>query len=437
MAVTGRGFESLPYILTEPADLNHIRTHLTSHYRLGNDIDMTGYGNFATIGALSPTGQRFSGSFDGNGFQIKGLKIRSTTTYTGLFGALTATATIKNLAIVDVDIESTQATTGVIAGVGLTNSTVENCYTSGSVNGTSRTGGLVGNMEGTIRNCFSFANITGTDEVYGLANIGAPASAGVHYSHFYGTVEGTSENVGAITGTRALVGDRTTYCFYDSDIAGLSNEVGTPLSSAEMKNPANFSTWSTSFWTLEEGKYPYLTTFGEPVFAAPPQKKTIKVSSHVDPIVSFLTKNRRMVVTTTSYTLPIAQDVHKKLLTSCTSIIDEITSSVILLKNAKIETHVVNSYLQELSIHSKTVAKAIRNVSSYIDPVASYVELVIPQRIGVPVYATVHFVVNPSMGQVEVNKSVIEILNNKTTADNLTGKSVISHEENRTNKEVI
>lgn len=440
MAVTGHGVAQSPYILTEPADFEFIRTRLSSHYRLGNDIDMSSYGNFTPIGNGITAAQRFTGVFNGNGFKIKNLKIRATAQFTGFITSIGANGIIENLALVNADVHSTQARTGSIVGIVISGGTLRNCYSSGEVASDSfDAGGVMGYTEGVVENCFSFCNVTSPNQTYGIGGIGSPLAARVNNCLFYGTLQSgaSTTQYGAITSQIASNQSRSNYCYYDSKVIGFNNTIGIPLTTAELQNGTPFPNWNVSIWTFKEGKYPYLTSLGEPVIAVPAQKQTITVASYTEPFESYLRKSKRKVVTSATFTLPITQDIHRKLLTSCTSIVDEIVSSVVILKNANIKTHTVRSALQEISGYSQSASKAVRGIGSYIDPVASYIVIRLPEKVYEPVYAIAHFVVNPSMVQMEFNKSQLEALNNKSTADNLTGESVISHVENRTNIEVI
>jgi hypothetical protein len=74
----GNGTVEDPYIVMTLSDLQNISGKLSSHYRLGNDIDasstqtMNGGLGFDPIGDHS---KPFTGSFDGGGFAIGGLSI--------------------------------------------------------------------------------------------------------------------------------------------------------------------------------------------------------------------------------------------------------------------------------------------------------------------------------------------------------------------------
>ena len=74
------------------AELDAVRRNLGGSFRLGADIDLSGFANWQPI-------KNFTGSFDGNGFTISGLSInRTTTSNIGLFGSIN-NANIRNLTV--------------------------------------------------------------------------------------------------------------------------------------------------------------------------------------------------------------------------------------------------------------------------------------------------------------------------------------------------
>jgi len=136
-------------------DLMAIRTDsttLSGKYILMNDITFTDANNvaFAPIGNI---GIPFTGIFDGNGFNITGLVINTSSSgnlYVGLFGA-TKGAQIHDLGVERSKISATSSTGAVFVGgiVGdATISTIQNCYSTGDISARAQTyanvGGIVG-----------------------------------------------------------------------------------------------------------------------------------------------------------------------------------------------------------------------------------------------------------------------------------------------------
>jgi len=109
----GLGTANWPYLIGSKTELNKVRNNRSAHYKLVADIEFTA-SDFASGGSFYNSGKdwtpigdsstKFTGSFDGNGHTIKGLKqnisTSSNSTYGGLFG-YTSGATIKNLAVTD------------------------------------------------------------------------------------------------------------------------------------------------------------------------------------------------------------------------------------------------------------------------------------------------------------------------------------------------
>ena len=126
---------------------------------LDNDIDMASVSNFTPISATEANA--FGGTFDGQGYQIKNLKISNTSVdRLGLFGSVTG-GIIKNLGVSSATVAGRQQT-GILVGQA-NNMTVKNCWSSGSVSGNgSFIGGLVGNMNSsTVTGSYSTATVSG------------------------------------------------------------------------------------------------------------------------------------------------------------------------------------------------------------------------------------------------------------------------------------
>ena len=159
-------------------DLYFMRNALNGNFILTADIDLTGYlvsgGDLDNNGrGWAPIGEYyyypFSGTFDGNGHTIKGLRIEDTQTgYAGLFGYLTGT--VKDLILEDVSVSGTCLYMGSVAAYG-DNCLISGVRVSGEIHNT-RTGenmpyigGIVGFMvDGTIDGCANTASVSGSKE---------------------------------------------------------------------------------------------------------------------------------------------------------------------------------------------------------------------------------------------------------------------------------
>ena len=119
---------------------------------LANDIDLSQYENWTPIGNVN---KRFYGKFDGNGYAVKKLKIGKNSEMSALFGF--CSNSIKNLALVDVEINSNQQAAGIsgqIVGI------VDNCYVTGSIISTTSASGICVNALGAVNNCYTDVNLT-------------------------------------------------------------------------------------------------------------------------------------------------------------------------------------------------------------------------------------------------------------------------------------
>ena len=66
--ISGEGTEANPYIITTPEQLDNIRKDLTVYYKLGANIDLSGYENWEPIGDNEDA---FIGELDGDIYTIR------------------------------------------------------------------------------------------------------------------------------------------------------------------------------------------------------------------------------------------------------------------------------------------------------------------------------------------------------------------------------
>jgi hypothetical protein len=186
-----------------------------SDFILLNDIDMSESQNWECAAGFSPIGNNttnFTGTFDGQGYEISNLFInRPSQDRVALFGR-TNGANIKNLGVVEINVTGKNDVGGLV-GWNTGNSTVSNCYSTGSVTGSNYVGGLVGinASSGTVSNCYSTGSVSGVSSVGGLVG------------QNYGTVS-NCYSTGSVTGgsgsyyVGGLVG-------YNSSIATTSGSI--------------------------------------------------------------------------------------------------------------------------------------------------------------------------------------------------------------------
>ena len=188
-------------------DLNEVRTDLSGHYRLMNDIDCSmtaewsGGQGFLPIGT-NKDGFRFEGVFDGGGHSIDGLWInRSRVQYQGLFGS------VEGGRILDVNLVNTYvsgwAQVGGLCGA-MVDGTIHGSSFEGTVYATGSTaGGLVGSFESSsMSESDSSADVFGRNAVGGLIGSG---SGMVYKSHSTGITKGEHSVGGLIGSFRGVV----------------------------------------------------------------------------------------------------------------------------------------------------------------------------------------------------------------------------------------
>jgi len=167
----------------------------------------------------------YSGTFDGDGYQISGLHINSEDFYQGLFGYVKY-ATIKNLTVSG-QVNGTNYCTGGIAGIAMY-STIDNCVNMAAVQGTVNSGGIAGNASGSsvIQNCSNKGSIGGTQYAGGICGQ-ATSTTYLQKCINYGQVDG-DDRVGGITGANAGTksGISLTLCVNKGAVSAHKNDVG-------------------------------------------------------------------------------------------------------------------------------------------------------------------------------------------------------------------
>lgn len=120
-----------------------------------------GWRDWTPIGSVNNI---YSGTFDGQNHTVSGLYFNDNwANYVGLFGW--SNGTIQNIGIICSYFYGYECVGGVC---GITESTIRNCYNTGTVFGSSKTGGMCGyNNYGTIENCYNIGTVFGTGSKVG------------------------------------------------------------------------------------------------------------------------------------------------------------------------------------------------------------------------------------------------------------------------------
>jgi uncharacterized Zn ribbon protein len=277
-----------------------------------NDINLSG-------SKWEPIGKNekcpFLGVFDGNCKIIDSIKINYNADCKGLFGVIGKGGIVKNLNLVNVNIDGSLpgnneiakgSGNSVVGGlVGRNDGTIENCSISGKVKGGDCVGGLIGHngIKGIINNCYTNVIVYGNQFAGGF--VGVNNGGKIKNCHAMGDVKGDStvggfigfnhssldENsvnqiancysVGKVDGVvncGGFIGEKDknvthfssktiSSCYYDKDTSGqMDNDGrGEPKVTDEMKDDTTYDgCWDFgSVWTIDKtGKtnngYPFL-----------------------------------------------------------------------------------------------------------------------------------------------------------------------------------
>jgi len=191
---------------------NEPKYPLDRDYVLPNNIDASETANWNSGKGFSPIGgdtTPFTGTFDGNGFEIKSLTIdRPQEDLVALFGVVEA-GTIKNVSLVDMDISGDSETGGAVGELE-TDGLVRDTHVTGVVDG-SISGGIAGeNNGGVIRDCQFSGTVSGGTLLGGIVGINRGES--VLRSEASGTIDAGStagglvgKNTQAVKDSKAVV----------------------------------------------------------------------------------------------------------------------------------------------------------------------------------------------------------------------------------------
>ena len=251
--------------ISQAEDLTEVSVE--GNYVLVNDINASGIEGFEPIGDEE---ERFTGSFDGDGYVISGLTVNSSDDeHVGFFGYVGSDGTITNVGLEDTDVIGGESTGGI---VGRNEGEVSRSHATGSVEGTDNVGGLVGRNVGSISESYASASVVGGDRVGGL--VGRSVGS-ISESYSIGSVEGVSgvggavgSNVGEITDsytTSDVEGDEKMGGLVGDDIGGrvertyAGGNMGAGTASGGLVGSSNGNTvvvesyWNTE--TLSEGGF--------------------------------------------------------------------------------------------------------------------------------------------------------------------------------------
>lgn len=209
----GDGSQNAPWEVRTAVQMNNVRNYL------GADHDdkyfiQTAHIDIGDIEDWVPIGDRnaqFTGSYDGNGFEIRNLRRNTRSQYSGLFGQTLGTADnrviLRNINIRNMNFNASSFSGGLIGQA--ENTLIENCSVVGRyacING--EHGGLVGRTRGntSIHRCWSEVIFTNSGHTFG-GIVGMHGATGA-ITECYALVDITTNNTNLMR-TGGIVGELT------------------------------------------------------------------------------------------------------------------------------------------------------------------------------------------------------------------------------------
>ena len=256
MPLNGNGSLSEPYEIESLENLYWISTHddqWNKHYIQTNNIDAKNIAAFSTgwlpIGANR---NRFTGSYDGAGHIIADLYIcRENSTFIGLFG-FTENAVIRNIGLENVHFTGLARAGGLVGEASC--SEIVNTYTTGYVNASDYTGGLIGWADSTyIHDCYTRVHCDGVSNYSGGLIGYLENHSIIRNSYSTGQVV-NSWNAGGLIGYNN--NSNIFNCFWDKQSSGFnSSDGGYGRLTQEMKSESTFldSGWNfIDTWVIDD-----------------------------------------------------------------------------------------------------------------------------------------------------------------------------------------
>lgn len=195
----GTGTAEDPYQISTLNQLNEIRSDPGASFILLNDIDASATALWDSGLGFLPVGtveEPFTGSLNGNGFEIQNLMInRPDQIYAGFFGVLegsTGELTLENITV------SGDDRVGGLAGSNLGD--ISNVTVNGSVTGNNFTGGITGQNSGTLENISSSVQVNGADHTGGISGSN---EGSILLSHSSGDVIASGFRTGGLIGVNS------------------------------------------------------------------------------------------------------------------------------------------------------------------------------------------------------------------------------------------
>jgi len=275
----GDGTVNNPCLIETCHHLNDTRSNTTLYYALNNSIDCNVSPYNTSIG-WNPIDD-FSGSLEGNHYNITGLYIRRrlgpyARGNVGLFG--NRCGSISNLHLIDVDIHggdvvggltgrtwtsctiTNSSVSGYVLGTdnigliaGINDDTIQSSHSSGLAEGMWAIGGLVGQDAGSISDSYSTADVDGTGYAGGLIGTASASGSPITNNYATGNVSASNQYAGGLVGN---TWKGITNCFSIGNVTGTN--------SGGLVGILNAGTITSSYWYNQTGTLDCTGTAGNP-----------------------------------------------------------------------------------------------------------------------------------------------------------------------------
>ncbi len=197
--------------------------------KLMDDIDLatvcsSNNGSWIPIGDLgSDTSLKYTGEFDGNGYEVQNIYINSNDNdRQGLFG-YTYGAKIHDLGVVGGSVEGKSSVGGVVGKA--QDSSISNCYNTAAVVGDGYVGGVVGYADdSSISGCYNTNKVDGSSSYVG--GIAGYTDNSIINCYNMGEVEGDGSSVGGIVGQAHSADSSISGCYNMGKVTSGGSEVG-------------------------------------------------------------------------------------------------------------------------------------------------------------------------------------------------------------------
>ena len=192
---------------------------------LSKSLDLNG----VTLEPIGNNNNKFEGTFEGNGYTLKNIKIESDNDYVGMFGY--NTGTIRGFNVENISVKGNNYVGGI---AGYNNGRIEAISITGNISGNSEVGGIAGrngsvNTKGIINVLVKNIDVTSNEK----------SSGGIAGMAYMGRVLGIVEKgsikgpvgAGCISGSQNYSGDYNGYCSGEVEINEVLNSNGYKLGS--------------------------------------------------------------------------------------------------------------------------------------------------------------------------------------------------------------